>query len=141
MKNLILVIVASVLFSLNVSAQTYNVPANVKHAFSQKFSKATGVKWGKEGKTEWEAEFKMDGKKYSANFNLNAVWLETEYSITVAEIPAAIKTLIDKDYAGYKIKVSEVSETAKGKEFEITFVKGKKSFEVVFSEDGKIIKK
>jgi len=141
MKNLILVIAASALISLNVSAQTSkNVPANVKTAFSQKFTKATDVKWGKEGKTEWEAEFKLDGKAYSANFDTKGAWLETEYAITASEIPAVVKTVISKDYSAYKMKGSDVSETPKGKVYEVTFVKEKKSMEVVFDTTGKIVK-
>ena len=142
MKNLILVIAASALISLNVSAQTSkNVPVNVKTAFSQKFAKATDVKWDKEGKTEWEAEFKLDGKSYSANYDLKGEWLETEYAITANEIPAAVKTTIDKDYAGYKMNESEISETAKGKVYEFELVKGKSKVEVAFDINGKLIKK
>jgi len=141
MKNLILVIAASALISLNVTAQTSkNVPANVKTAFSQKFTKATDVKWGKEGKAEWEAEFKMDGKSYSANYDLKGEWLETEYAITAKEIPSVVKTVINKDYSAYKMKGSDVSETPKGKVYEITFIKGTKSMEVVFDTTGKIVK-
>lgn len=141
MKNLILVIAASALICLNVSAQTSkNVPVSVKAAFSQKFAKATDVKWGKEGKTEWEAEFKMNGKAYSANFDNKGAWMETENAITASEIPAAVKITIDKDYAGYKMKVSEISETAKGKVYEFEFVKGKVSKEVALDINGKIVK-
>ena len=140
MKNLILVIAATAFISLSVSAQK-NVPATVKTAFSQKFAKATDVKWGKEGKTEWEAEFKMDGKSYSANFDLKGVWTETEYKIAENEIPAAIKTVIQKEYASSKFKAAEVSETPKGKIVEVTFIKGKKTVEVCFDENAKVLKK
>ena len=141
MRNLILVIATSALISVNVNGQaSKNVPANVKTAFSQKFSKATEVKWGKEGKTEWEAEFKMDGKSYSANFDNKGAWMETEYSITASEIPATVKSAIAKDYAGYKMKVSEISETKKGKVFDFELVKDKKNTEVAFDAIGKIIK-
>ena len=142
MKNLILVIVASAFISLNVNAQTNkNVPTSVKTAFSQKFANATDVKWGKEGKTEWEAEFKLNGKPYSANYDLKGVWLETEYAINASEIPAAVKASIDKKYAGYKVKVSEISETKKGKLYEFELVKGKTKVEAAFDINGKIIKK
>jgi hypothetical protein len=141
MKNLILVIAATALISLNVSAQkSKDVPASVKATFSQKFSKATDVKWGKEGKTEWEAEFKLDGKAHSANFDLKGAWIESEYAITASEIPAAVKTVIDKDYAGYKMKVSEVSETTKGKVYEFTFVKEKVKKDVALDVNGKAVK-
>ena len=141
MKNLILVIAASALISLNVTAQTSkNVPKNVKTAFSQKFAKATDVKWGKEGKTEWEAEFKLDGKEYSANFDLEGTWIETEYKITENEIPNAVKSAIQKDYTSSKFKAAEVSETPKGKVVEVTFANGMKKMEVAFDENGKVVK-
>lgn len=141
MKNFTLVIAASAFISLSVSAQSgKNVPALVKTAFSQKFVKATDVKWGREGKTEWEAEFKLDGKSYSANFDTKGNWAETEYAITASEIPSVVKTVINKDYAACKMKGSDVSETPKGKVYEITFIKGTKSMEVVFDEKGKVIK-
>ena len=141
MKNLILVIAASAFISLSVSAQSgKNVPALVKTAFSQKFVKATDVKWDKEGKTEWEAEFKLDGKSYSANFDTTGNWLETEFSISTSEIPTVVKTTIVKDYSAYKVKGIDVSETPKGKVYEVTFLKGVKSMELVFDINGKIVK-
>ena len=82
----------------------------------------------------------MDGKSYSANFDTKGNWAETEYAITVSEIPAVVKTIISKNYASYKIKGTDISETPKGKVYEITFIKGTKSMEVVFDEKGKVIK-
>ncbi|MHB9141819.1 MAG: PepSY-like domain-containing protein, partial [Paludibacter sp.] len=67
-------------------------------------------------------------------------WAETEYSITTSEIPAAVKTTINKEYSSYKIKGIDVSETPKGKIVEVIFVKGKKKVEVVFDENGKVTK-
>lgn len=142
MKNLILVIAATALISLNVNGQTSKiVPVIVKTAFAQKFLKATDVKWGKEGTKEWEAEFKMDGKAFSANFDNKGTWIETEYVITSKEIPTAVKATIEKDYAGYKMRESEISENSKGKIYEFELVKGKTKVEVAFDVNGKIIKK
>ena len=139
MKNLILGIAVSALISMSACAQK-DVPVAVKTTFSQKFAKATEVKWDKENKTEWEAEFKLDGKEYSANFDLKGIWLETEYKITANEIPAAVKTTIDKDYAGYIMKESEISETTKGKVVEVKLTKGIKDEEICFDVNGKVIK-
>jgi len=139
MKNLILLVVASAFISLSACAQK-DAPVAVKNVFSQKFAKAIDVKWDMEGKTEWEAEFKLDGKEYSANFDLKGTWLETEYKITENEIPAAIKTVIVKDYASSKIKAAEVSDTPKGKVVEVTFTKGIKNEEICFDVNGKVVK-
>ncbi len=45
------------------------VPAAVKTAFGKKFPTAKKVDWGKEGKTQWEAEFELNEKDISANFD------------------------------------------------------------------------
>lgn len=133
---------AILLFAIVFSScgQKKEVPQNVKSAFEKKFTNASSVKWDQEKTGEWEAEFKMNGKEYSANFDEQGKWLETEYEIKETQIPAAVKNTISKDFAGYKLKESEISETAKGKAYEFELVKDKEKVEVAIAEDGKIIK-
>jgi uncharacterized membrane protein YkoI len=142
MKNLVLLIAIAAIFSFNARGQAKEaVPENVKSAFSQKFPDATNVKWDKENATEWEAEFKIGGKKYSANFDNMGTWMETEYEINADEIPAAVKTTLDKDFTGYKIEESEVSETAKGKLYEFELEKAGEEIEADIDMSGKIVNK
>ena len=142
MKTSILIIAAVLLISFSASGQSEkNVPANVATAFSQKFPDASKVKWGKEGDKEWEAEFKMNEKDYSANFDNAGAWKETEYEITVKEIPAAVKATLDKDFAGYKVAKSEVSETQEGKIFEFALSKGIEKLEAAIDAAGKVLTK
>jgi uncharacterized membrane protein YkoI len=142
MKKLFLVTAVTAIFSLNFCGQTSkDVPPNVKTAFSQKFPSATNVKWDMENEKEWEAEFKMDGKEYSANFDMNATWMETEYEISTTEIPVSVKTTIDKEFAGYKIEKSEVSETADGKVYEFELKKDAEKIEIAIDMNGKVVKK
>lgn len=131
---------AVLLISVTAFGQTEkSAPANVKSAFSQKFSKATDVKWSIENAKEWEAEFKMDGKEYSANFDNAGVWIETEYVITAKEIPAAVKTTLDKEAAGFKVDESAVTETKDGKAFEFVLSKDKKKSELSIDKNGKVL--
>ena len=99
------------------------------------------VKWNKENAKEWEAEFKMNGKEYSANFAPDGTWKETEYEIKKSDIPAAVKQAFDNEFAGYDIEEAEVSETADGKVYEFELKKDETEVEVAISPDGKIIKK
>lgn len=141
MKNLVLLIAVVAIFSLNACGQKgKDIPENIKTAFTQKFPTATKVKWDKENEKEWEAEFKMDGKEYSANFDMNGAWMETEYEISVSEIPAAVKATLDTEFAGYKIDEPEVSETATAKLYEFELKKGKEELEVAIDLNGKVIK-
>ena len=117
------------------------VPAKVKTTFSQKFPNAKRVKWDKESETEWEAEFKLNGKEYSANFASDGTWKETEYEIKESEIPLEVKNTIDNEFAGYEIDEVEISETTEGKIFEFELEKGKTEMEVAIYPNGKIVKK
>lgn len=142
MKNVFLVFALVAMFSLNACCQdTKEVPAAVKTAFSQKFPDASKVKWSMENKTEWEAEFKMNGKEYSANYDVNGTWMETEYAISQNEVPANIKATLGAEFIGYVINESEISETALGKVFEFELKKGNEKKEVTVSLDGTVIKK
>ena len=141
MKNLVLVFAAAILISISASGQTAKVPAKVKTAFEAKFPGAQNVKWGKESSKEWEAEFKMNAKSYSANYTINGVWMESEYEISANEIPAAVTTTLEKEFPGYKLIVSEVSETAKGKVYEFDIKTGNTKKEVAVNPDGTLVKK
>jgi hypothetical protein len=142
MKTPILILAAVILYSFTACSQSgKDVPGPVKSAFLQKFSTATNVKWGKENEKEWEAEFQIDGKKYSANFDNAGNWIETEYQISINEIPAAVKATLDNESAGAKIKMSEVTETKEGKAYEFVVSKDENETELVIDNSGNIIKK
>lgn len=141
MKNLVLVSMLAVIFSFTACAQKNDVPEKAKNAFTQKFPDAKKVKWSKEDKNVWEAEFKMDGKEYSANFTTEGSWKETEYEIKKSDIPPAVKESLDKEFAGYKMEEAEISETADGKVYEFELEKDQTNMEVAISPEGKVVKK
>jgi len=136
---ILMVLVSTTAFT--ACGQKSKVPAKVKTAFAEKFSNATKIAWDKENAKEWEAEFKMNGKKYSANFDNNGNWKETEYRINKSDIPSAVKSTLDKDFIGYKIEVAEISETVSGKVYEFMIEKGNSDMEIAINSDGKLVKK
>ncbi len=144
MRNLSIILVLAIAFFSQSCAQdeaSQEAPAAVKNAFSQKFPAAKKVKWEKENANEWEAEFKMNGKEYSANFTANGDWAETEYEIKKSDIPANIKAILDANYTDYEIEEAEVAETPTGKSYEFEIEQGKEEFEVVIDAQGKITRK
>jgi hypothetical protein len=141
MKTRILVIVAVLFISLNAFAQNpKDLPAKVKTSFENKFPGAQKSKWGKENAKEWEVEFTMNNKDYSANFSTEGNWLETEYKIGEAEVPAVVTNTLAKEFPGYKIVTSEISETSKGKMYEFEISTGKAKKEVAVNADGTLVK-
>jgi hypothetical protein len=131
--------VAALAFGLFAYAQT--PPAQVNDSLNKKFAGATKVKWDKENDSEWEAEFKLKGKKYSANFSNEGKWMETEHEIKKSAIPANVKQTLDSEFAGYDVEKAEISETAKGSVYEIELEKDESEMEVAITPEGKVVKK
>ena len=141
MKNVLLVFVIAAMFSMSACGQKENVPEKVKTAFAQKFPDAKKIKWDKENAKEWEAEFKMNGNAYSANYSTDGTWKETEYKIKKSEVPANVQAALNSNFAGYKTEKVEVSETAEGKVFEFSIENDENDVEVVISDKGVVLKK
>ncbi|HSO89503.1 MAG TPA: PepSY-like domain-containing protein, partial [Draconibacterium sp.] len=99
---------------------------------------ATKVKWGMEDETEWEAEFKMDGKEMSASFDKEGKWINTEAKLTEKDLPANVLKAVQTAYAGWKIESVESYETPEMKGYELGVEKGKEELEILVTADGKI---
>lgn len=126
MKNLILV--AAMAISTVGFAQTKEkkeVPKVVKEAFQKEYPN-TKVKWDVE-KDGFEAEFKLNGKEASADYDKLGHKLATEIEISKTEFPAKALTYIATTYPNKKIK-----ETAK-----ITDNKNVITYEAEVKIDGK----
>ena len=132
------------LFLLGVSmlgcAQKRNVSQNAEQTLSQKFPKANKVSWEKENEDEWEAEFKMDGKEFSANFNENGDLLETESEIENNEVPSRISQVMAEKYAEAKIKKVFKVERKDGIFYEYEFKLNGNTREVLFDSSGNVVK-
>lgn len=94
------------LFTMNCNAQ--NVPQSVKDAFKAKFPEAKEVEWGKESDTEYEAEFELGDVDYSANFDINGKWLETEKEIAKNDLPDGVLASLARDF--WYADIHEVAE-------------------------------
>jgi len=140
MKNLVILVMAFAFISGSAFSQK-NLPEIVKNEFAKKYAAAKSVRWDNEDKTEWEAEFTIDGKRMSASFDVSGKWIESETIITEKELPASVVTSLNKDFQGFKKGHIEVFENSEIKGFEIGLKKGESRIEVVIDNTGKIIKK
>ncbi len=138
MKTTILVL-SFILFSIVASAQK-TPPTVVSRTFKQMFKNAEKVKWAMEESTEWEAEFKLSGKATSASFDLAGKWLETESEMEANQLPAKVKTAIEKEYKGAKMGEASKIETPDFKGYEIAMKQNGESFEIHATNDGKLTK-
>jgi uncharacterized membrane protein YkoI len=140
-KLMLLLMLTFLSFGVHACSNDQDVPQKVKQAFTTKFPAAKKVKWEKENESEWEAEFKMDGLEYSANFSEDGSWQETEHEIKKNEVPANILSILNAEFPGYKIEEAEISETAEGKFYEFELEKGGEDIEVTLDLQGKIVNK
>lgn len=138
-------LMSALIFGYGVLAFTncysQEAPQKVKDTFSKMFPKARSVKWDKESETEWEAEFKLDGTEYSANFDSNGIWKETEHEINLSQVPETVKATLQKEFKDFDIEEIELSETSKGTLYEFDVEKGKTELEVAIDVNGKVVKK
>ncbi len=129
-------IIPLALFSCGKRIEKQKAPDKIQQAFKEKFPKATDVEWVMAPDSSWKAEFKMDRKKYSAKFKADGQWQETEYQIEVVELPDIIKENVDTMFDDYDILKAEVSETSRGKLYELNLKNRNTSVGAFFTEDG-----
>jgi|ERR1041385_3392023 uncharacterized membrane protein YkoI len=81
---------------------TANVPKEVREKFDAMYPSASMVMWEKEG-GNYEADFKMESKSYSAVFEPSGTFVQKEESIEEASLPTGAKEYLGKNYPGKKL--------------------------------------
>jgi hypothetical protein len=140
MKNVIILTSFFILIGL-VACSQKQAPENVKKEFSQKYAGAKSVKWDSEKANEWEAEFKLNGKEMTANFDNSGKWLETETEVSAKELPGAVTSALNKDFSAYKTDEISIVENPEMKGFEVALKNKKDELIVIFGNDGTVLKK
>ncbi len=134
-------IMAAMFMAISFTAYSQSkVPAVVKTAFNKKFPAAKEVEWGMEGKTQWEAEFELNEKDMSANFDLKGNLKETETDLEKDAVPSVVMNVLKAKFPGYKVKEAAFTETPKFSAYEIVIKKGESKKEVTIDKTGKILK-
>ncbi len=135
-----LMILASMFLAFSFSACSQSkVPAAVKTAFNKKFPAAKEVEWGMEGKTLWEAEFELNEKDMSANFDAQGNWKETETELEKDNIPSVVMNVLKAKFPGFKVKDAAFTETPRFSAYEIVIKNGESKKEITIDKTGKIL--
>jgi hypothetical protein len=95
---------------------------------------------GKRDRNRMEAEFRMIKIEYSANFNNQGAWKETEYEIEPSDLPAEIRSILDKNCRDYEVEKLETSETSSGKFYELEIERRDEEFNVLIDSKGILTK-
>jgi hypothetical protein len=136
-KSTIPLVIAIVIY-LNACSSKWDqsqLPATVRDAFEKKYPGTTAT-WQKEGE-QYEAEYKMDGKSFTAVYGSDGSLQETEMEISLSELPDSARNYLQSHF-----KPDEIKEIEK-----LTLPNGESSFEaeaagqeLVFDSMGRFVK-
>jgi len=140
MKNMkeimaILFVGSIILAACSQSLDDSKVPSAVTTSFAKNFP-GISPKWDKEN-SNYEANFKMDGKTMSVLYDDNGNRQETETDINITDLPAAVTDYVSQNYKGEKIKEAAIITKAHG---EINYEAEVNGMDLLFTKDGKFIK-
>lgn len=117
-----------------------SAPDVVQEKFSHDFPAAENVKWGKETKDEYEAEFYINKVEMSANYNASGEWLETETVTPYESLPAEVKAGFEKEYAADKAVEASLITNSRGETlYEIEVKKGFGTHDMLFDSHGTMV--
>ena len=126
------------LFVLSTVAKAQ--PEPVHKAFEAKYPKAIKVNWSNENVTGWQADFQVDGIKYSSLFTSQGAWIETIRVIKITELPVEVRNSIMTKFPHWEITELNKTEKAKtGISYEVNLKTGRERKNIAFNEDGTII--
>lgn len=115
-------------------------PKVVKEAFESRYSMASNVTWER-GNAGWEANFELNEKKCSAVFDDNGAWIETDTEIPVNFLPPLVASAVKDKFQGATIEAAnKIEHASQGSQYSAKINQSGLTKEVVFSEDGTIIK-
>lgn len=143
MKKLLLTLAltfgATLLAQTEAKSAKNSTPVKVTQAFAKEFPNKK-AKWEKEY-GNYEAEFKLNGTDASAVYDANGNRKELEIEIPIKDLQPAIVAYLQKNYATYKItEAAKITDHKNVVTYEAEIKKGKDSFDVLFTQDGKFIK-
>ncbi len=123
------------------------VPAAILKAFNQAYPKAILSEYSEEmedGQKVYEISFRKDGHKMDVLYSRDGVVIEIAESISLEELPLAIQNELKKKFSKYEIKESEKISKDTNIFYEVELMVESdgeiQKYEILFSEDGQIIK-
>jgi hypothetical protein len=115
------------------------VPASVKNALKAKFPSASDIDWKKVG-NQYKASFDLGKVDHDAVFTGTGELLSHDYDIAYADLPAAVKTAVSKQFPKHRPDGADKQE-ANGRVTYKVELDGTPDLKVILSTDGKVLRK
>lgn len=116
-----------------------DVPAAVVQSFAKQFPQIKDADWSKEN-NQYEVNFEQNDNEMSATYDAQGNHLETETEMATTALPQPIQSTIASQFSDYKLKEAAKIVKDEGTTYEAELHKGEKTFDVIFSADGKVLK-
>ena len=85
-------------------------------------------------------EIRHGGVEKEVRFNGSGKWVDTNWEINAASLPAAITAAISKNYPQYRVEEAEITETEQGQTFTVELEDSRDNeLKVAFNADGKVL--
>lgn len=141
-----------IILSLFVSFETFtmnaqkisveNLPQEVVTAFKAKFSIAEKTNWEIDY-DNYQANFVVGKSEFSAKFDKDGKWIETDTYLKPSELPKIIKEALSAKYgelSGYKIDDAIKIEKEKETIYVMEVTRGENTYDVEFDQEGEMTK-
>jgi hypothetical protein len=130
------------------AARVDKLPDKVLQALHARFPKAEIHKWTREkedGRILFDIEFTQEGRKLEADIAVEGTIVNWEQEIPSAELPAAVRTAVEKRYPGADLRqamamtaVKDGGEKLEGYEI-LLQADGKREVEITVAPDGTVL--
>lgn len=124
------------------------VPTAVLKTFKAAYPNAKDIEYTKEkedGQAVYEIEFELSERELEALYNADGKLLEVEEEIGLKEVPAVVLNQLKKEFKSYEIeeveRVNKDNQTYYELEVEIIENNQEKEYELLYSADGKLVKR
>ena len=105
------ILVALLLFLFSAGLFAGEISPLAQKALQEKYPDAQHVEWDEVKRGEYQGDFVLNGTEMAATFDANGKWLETETTLTLKDLPKAVKDYVAKTYP--KGSISEVARIEK----------------------------
>jgi len=136
--------ISGLLFVSAASAQKISpdiVPQVVVDAYKAKFSIAEKTSWEIDY-DKYVADFSVGKNDFSAKFDKDGKWLETDTYIKPSDLPKNILKEVQKKYgelSAYKIEDAEKVEKEKETTYELEVKRGEDTYLLEYAENGDLL--
>ncbi|TXK52662.1 hypothetical protein FVR03_00980 [Pontibacter qinzhouensis] len=138
MKKLVFIMALG--FGISTAAIAQNdVPEQIKSSFSNSYSQATDVEWDQKDDS-YHAKFEVNNQEHYAVYNEDGTLEKKGREIAPSELPQAVRTAIDQQYANRTIEKAGTVEKDGKTMYKAKLDGDDEDLKVIFNADGTVVK-